>query len=904
MSFIRSRRKSQLYFSGVCLLAVCTLAVVAVSPAYAQGADEIEEVVVTGIRKSLRDGISSKRDADNFVDVINAVDIGKLPDTNLAESLQRISGVQIVRDNAASREQLSGQTVNIRGLPTLATINGRSIIAGSLTRNFDFRTLASEGFGQLIVSKTATADAIEGGVGGTIELVTRSPLEFDETVFSVTALGAFLDYADTSNPSFSGLFSTKFLDDRVGLLISGSYEDLETRTDAYTARGGWVVGNGFTGSGFDFDNDGTEDAILPSDIRYWYQNDQRERLGFNGVLSIAASDTLELTFDVNYSEFDRDFFNGVFRTAGFSAANAVAGSLNIDSNGSLLAGSFDNALVQSDGRLEVDDVETLTYGFNADWDNGPWEFNFDIGYTEGSADGRQLINRYSLLNGANVTFDYRGQQLPDLVLDGGATDATDRSQYRTDLLFNNPEFFDNSETSTRFDVAFNTSDGFITKWSGGVRYADTQIDRIWLLQDGFAGAGLLANPVAVDQTTGDFNPASQSVLDPLLGNGFPVSDFLGDESGNFPRAFLYTVYPGGNINGPGDYANIYQLSPILNEFEGPHTDIDEETIAAYIRADFETSWGDVPVRGNFGIRFIETDVTSTAFQTQQAGGTALETEGNDYSNVLPSLNLVADLSDDLLFRFGIGRTMRRPDLDDLRSSLSADLSDNSASAGNVSLDPLVSDQIDIGLEWYFAEDGLLSGTVFFKDVEDFIATETETNVDVGLVGFDGGTLFTVTRPVNSGTADIVGFEVTYQQAFTSLPGWAQHLGLFTNFTYTDDDTSSGQSFQELSDQVLNIVAYYDDGRLDARLAYNWRSEYAFGGDGSNGIQFLGIDEIVEDSGQFDLSISYALNDNFSLLLEGINLTEEDFTRFSGVDSRLREFRTGERRISIGARATF
>ena len=169
----------------------------------------VEEIVVTGTRTALRSGIDAKRGADNFSDVIKAEDIGELPDANLAESLQRITGVQIVRDNAASREQQSGQIVSIRGLPTLAVLNGRTMLpGGTASRDFDFRSLASEGFSELVISKSPTADRVEGGVGGTIELNTRSPLEFEKRTLSFTGSAARLSYAETTNPDVSASMPT------------------------------------------------------------------------------------------------------------------------------------------------------------------------------------------------------------------------------------------------------------------------------------------------------------------------------------------------------------------------------------------------------------------------------------------------------------------------------------------------------------------------------------------------------------------------------------------------------------------------------------------------------------------------------------------------------------------------
>jgi iron complex outermembrane receptor protein len=866
------------------------------------GGYELEEVVVTGVRASLRGGIDAKRGADNFVDVIKAEDIGELPDANLAESLQRITGVQIVRDVAASREGLSGQTVNIRGLSSLATINGRTMLAGSLSRDFDFRTLASEGFGELVISKSPAANQIEGGLGGTIELKTRNPNEFEERQLSFTANAITLDYAGTTNPNYSGFYADSFADGRLGVLVSGSYEELDTRTDAYTARGGWIVSNGFTESGFDFDENGTQDLILPSDIRYWYQEDQRVRTGLDTSVVFAAAESLDITFNANYSKLERDFFNGVNRAAGFGATNAVADSLSIDDSGNLQAGTFNDALLQSDGRLEIDNVKAVNYGVNFDWELGDWGVNFDIGRSEGQNEGRQLISRYRLIESPTITYNYNNSTIPSVIVNDGSTDLDDRSLYRADLYFNNPDVGENDETMLRLDIERTFSDGVITKVTGGIRSTDTQYSSSSFRQVGFVDVA--GNPVSTDQATGEYIPADTSKLDPIL-QGFPVDDFFAGQSGDFQRSWVYTSYPDAGLGDGGVYADIYGLTAKgVTEVLGNRTDINEDTFAAYFMADYEFDLGGVPVNGNFGIRYVGTDVSSLGLQTQQDGSQDFAVSEHDYDDILPSLSVVASLSDNLLFRAAFAEVMKRPNIDSLRASLSVDLSDLAGSAGNVELDPYRAKQVDMGLEWYFANEGLLSATVFYKDVENFLSVETETNVNLGLVGYDGGTLFTVKRPVNAGTAEIKGFEVSYQQTFDFLPEPFNNLGAIANYTYADADTSSGETFPELSEQVYNLIAFYDNGRFDARFAYNWRSEYAFGGDGSNGLQFLGISEKVEDGGQLDFSTSYSLTDNFDVMFEVLNITEEDFSRVVGNSSRLREYRTGERRFSLGIRATF
>lgn len=862
-------------------------------------ADEADAIIVTGVRAGLRSAIGEKRTADNFADVIKAEDIGQLPDASVADSLQRITGVQIVRASGSSREGLSGQPVNVRGLPSLSIINGRTLMSGDLSRDVDFRTLSSEAFGQLTISKSPTADRIEGGLGGTIELETRNPLDFKERVFAFTVQGNYLEYADTLNPDVSGFYTDTFADGRIGVVLAGYYSRNKTRQDQFLTRGGWNVQNGYTGSGEDFDANGVEDVILPADLRVNYGGDVQERIGADGALVFAATDNLTLRVDGNYSRFNRDFFNGVFRAANNGAANLVPGSATIE-DGTLLAATFNNQLVQSDGRLEIDNVTSYNYGFNAKWEKDRWNANFDIAMSGGGSDGIQYINRYQLRTPATVQWDFTGPSpIPDIVVNNGAN-LSDRSLYRVDLTFANTDRNRNREFSTRADLSYDL-DGFLSKLSIGGRYTRATFKLTHF--DQVNQAGNVNNPVV-------FNPAGQRLtaanpaLDPLF-IGFPVKSVFDGVDGSFPRTWLYTSYPGASLNEAGAYGDIYGLEAAGKvEALGNRTNIREQTIAGYGRADFEGEIGSMDFQGNIGARVVGTKVKSIAFQTQQNGTGAFVTETNDYVDFLPSATAILNINPDLIFRLAAGRVMRRPDLPQLRSSLSADLSSLNANAGNVALKPFRADQIDAALEWYFSDDGLLSGTVFYKDVSNFITVTTQTGVDIGLVGFDGGRLFTLTRPVNAGNAKIKGAEFSYQQAFTFLPGPLKHLGMIGNYTFTDADTSSGQAFPNLSRHVLNLIGYYDDGTFDTRIAYNWRSRYAGLGDGPNGLQFLGVDEYIAASGQLDASAHYKLTGNFSLTLDVLNITKARYRRFSGIEDRIVDYRSAERTIAFGVRAKF
>jgi iron complex outermembrane receptor protein len=866
-----------------------------------QATSDGQDIVVTGVRESLRSGINEKRRADNFSDVIKAQDIGELPDNSIADSLQRITGVQVVRNIGASREGQSGQPVSIRGLPSLALINGRTLLAGPIGRDVDFRTLASEGFGELVISKSPTADRIEGGLGGTIELKTRNPLDFPKGVTSLTVQGSYLDYGDTFNPSVSGLISRTFLDNRVGILLSGSFQKRRIWQDQFQARDGWRVQNGYTGSGYDFDKNGTADLITPSDLRLGIGDDHQTRYGADGTLTFAATDELTLRVDGSYSRFSRDWFNGVFRVSGLGGGNLVAGSGVVDDKGSLLKGTFLNQLIQADGRLEMDVVYAYNYGFNADWKRDRLHVTFDVAESVGGTKGRQLINRFQLLTPQTVSYDFgTDNPVPDIVV-GSGINLADRSLYRTDLTNNDLNRGRNRELSSRFDVTYDL-DGWLTSLSAGSRF--TRANYRASLFPQVQQANNVANAAVYDPVTGLRRTAAYVGLDPLF-RGFPSGPIFQGTGGNFPREWLYTSYPSADINSSGDYADIYNLDAAGRvENLNARVNLREKTYAGYVRADLEGAFGSLPFRGNVGVRVVKTEESSLAYQALPQGGSGFATDENNYTDVLPSATMIFNLRDDLLLRAAAGKVMRRPDLQQLHSPIVVERSSLTATAGNINLKPFQANQGDIALEWYFARDGVLSGTLFYKDVKNFIAVTTQRDVDLGIPGFNGTTIYTVTRPVNAGSAKIKGFELNYQHAFTFLPAPFDKLGIVANYTFSDAKTTSGQSFLNLSRHVVNVIGYYDAGNFDFRLAYNWRSRYASLGDGSNGLQFLNIDEFVRPAGQLDLSSRYDITKNLSVQFEALNLTNADFLRYSGYEARNREYRVEGRTYALSLRAQF
>lgn len=894
--------------------------------------DDVEVIMIKGVRNSLKEALLEKRFADDFRDVIKAEDIGEMPDASIADSLSRITGVQVVRDAGTSLENTTGQQVSIRGLPSLTIVNGRTALSGQLDRNVDFRVFASEAFSQVAASKSPTANQIEGGLGGTIELETRNSLELDERVVSLTTEIVYLDYPGTTNPKVVGLYADKFFDDKLGILISGSYRKQETLLDQYYNRSGYrVLSNIDADTGFDFDNDGENDDILsPNNPRLNHGVDNQTRTGLEVSLVYQPTEELTFKFDATNATFDRDYQNGVFAAAGLSSVSRLDyDSVVLDDTGTLVKGTWLNAVPQVDGRYQIRNTESKNYGFNVEWKGSDYVIEFDISDATGFGDFDRSIIRTRALNNADITYDATVPgYIPDIIVNQVGTttpfDFNDRDSLRADLTLRNRGVFDNTEQSSRFDFTY-FLDGAFSAIKTGVRWAETNYFRTnWSNESVVNDA---SNDLFFDlstDTTSDRLSVAVPALDPILVEGyFPNSGgvFAGRD-GNFPRTWLYAQYPGLGVDDTGVLGTIlgngWDQDVRTDENETPSTfaDITEETLAAYIRGDFD--FGDY-ISGNVGLRFVNTDITSTALQeTRLSTGTvtSLVTATHDYNNVLPSLNLTAELQEDLLLRFGAGTVIRRPNVGSLRNRTTLSLSSFTGTAGNVQLDPFEADQFDISLEWYFSDEGALTGGLFYKDVKNFIGSETtflsleDANIDPSDIPDDelneGGDQFTITRPINAGGAKIQGFEIGFQQPFTNAEGFFSKTGIVTNYTYIDADREDGERYENLSRHFANLILYYDDGQFDTRIAYNYRSNFRSAGDGGNILLGQGVDiyEIVDDSFSLDLSARYRVNDIVTLRFQALNLTEEPYLRYVGNESRVRDYREQGRTYSFNVKATF
>lgn len=855
------------------------IAALATSPAAAQSdgpptatADDVEEIVVTGFAASVARALDQKRSADGIVDAISAEDLGKFPDLNLSESLQRIPGVTLDR-NAVGE----GQSINLRGLGsefTRVEINGMSGTSNGTGgrfgnseggRGFNFEILASELFTNAAVFKTSSADQEEGGLAGLVRLETPKPFDYRDTRLSASVQGNYSELADTVDPRAALLFSKNF-SDRFGVAASIAYSDTTFRSD--TVEGGSF--RPFAGA-----NTGTRAtpeqraALNANGTRYYHFDETRETIGATLALQFQPADNLRLTLDGIYGSLKSDRLALRDDAAIESGANAPVSATIVD--GVITAGQFtgiqqrvganffttDENLYQLTGRLEWNPTERLTVR--------PF-----IGYSKRKAD--RTFDLYSFRLAQNGVFDpgVVSYSLRGDFVDFAST-ATDFASNPQDFLFNVFIFRPSTDQDEEFSAKLDFEREFGTALDAvkfGLRYADRSKSRVATQErlQRLGTAGPLVPPTLA---------AAADLVDYKVRGGSPSapSQLLSVDE----RALRDAFFPNG--------------SPVAGTFVRPlpgfgaqqSFDIDEKTFNAYGLAEFKVGGLDL----NAGLRYVRTEQTSSGntvenlfAPTERISPISRE---KTYSAFLPSLTVRYDVNDELVLRAAYSRTLTRPNLADLAPSETVagiDTGGGTGTRGNPELDPFLSDNVDVGVELYFAREALVGGNIFYKKIDGFIDTRTFTETRTFPRQSDGVLVtgpILFTEPFNGVSAKVKGFELALQSRLTFLPeGPLQNLGVLLNYTYNDSSADfavvgdvRSRGLPGLSRNSYNAVVYYDDGRFDARLAYAWRDRYLaqFSDD-------FGVPRFTDSFGQLDFSANYNVTDNIALQFQALNLTRE------------------------------
>ncbi|AWH45073.1 TonB-dependent receptor [Stenotrophomonas sp. ZAC14A_NAIMI4_1] len=882
-------KKTPVTFAASALASAVLLALA--GPATAQDAaaanpTELDAVTVTGYRASVEKALDIKRSEKGMVDAIVAEDIANFPDLNLAESLQRIPGVTITRDAGEGRNiSVRGlgpdfTRVRINGLEALTTVGGSDQSGGTnRSRGFDFNVFASDLFSQLIVRKTASADVEEGSLGATVDLRTARPFDYDGFTFAASGQGSFNDLAEKASPRAAALIADTWADGRFGGLLSVAYSERRVREEGsntgrwYSAssNGGFSPSSPFTA--------GLADGVWhPYFPRYTLLEHDQKRLGVTASLQWKPTDNTEFALDALYSKIDtvrsEKYIEAISFAYSAQKQNMVLRDGYIDpSSGALLYGLFDGAGVRSEQRRDEWNTAFKQVSLS-----GEHRFSdaFKVNLLAGHSSSKHAnpVQTTLIMDKSNVSgysYDFRDSVTHPTFNYG--IDPTDANGWTLAEVRLRPQYASNSFDNGALDFTWNFGPSFTLR------------------------GGLLAKDYKFD--TSEYRRQSETVVPTFADGSYTV-----------PAALVDIARLGGVAGSPDAWAvpDLAALSQLLGIYSGQgiyqlyernatRRNVEERDRGAWLMGEFGFDIGSVPVSGNVGVRRVKTSQSSTGYSTVD-GAMVLTHVSRDYTDTLPSLNLVAELAPDLMLRFGAAKVMARPGLSSLTPGTTLSLSSGHryVNGGNPNLDPIRARTLDLGVEWYFQEGGLLGLALFHKDIESFVQG-TSTVMPFSASGLPASLLdgtgvspnedFTFTRPLNTPGGDLKGAEFNYVQPFSFLPGRWSNLGLQLNYTWVDSQiqylTSTGAASLKtdltgLSKNSYNSTLFYEGEKLGARVSYTHRDGYYTQVPASvQGFSFHGMDAVDT----LDASISWKIDDHLEVSLEGINLTNETSNEWVG-----------------------
>lgn len=990
-------------YSMITMLTLAATALPFVSAAHAQE-QALEEVTVTGIRGSLASALEEKRSSDNLVEIIQSEDVGKLPDQNLAEVLENVTGIQITRTAGV------GTGVQIRGTNANRTeINGVSTVgSGSGRSGINFEDVSAAIIAAVEVTKAPDAKTIEGSVGGTINLRTIRPLDLEERVATIRVQAEDSSLStDGATPRVSGTYGNNWTTDSgdFGVVISAGFSEQDvTAFRPRTDRDNFVA----AGTG----NDPTSGGFLP--IQFFvqdYDNYEYETNNFAGTFEWSPNDSVKFDFNAVMNDQERRqessriqasgisdnrniYTPSAFETVNFGSVDSSNGTIDLGSVQAAVQGIIPIDADGSDGNLRFSGdtnsrlTESEIFSLGADWNRGALSGRVEVSSSKSDSStpsfnttlnfinpnspldyAALLANRQGNLANGTSNYDSNENGTPfEYDLTGGSLTfgvAQDAANGPTSAMLLDPanvvlrdvqqgqNVAENSEKAFRADFTYDLDWNAVTSIDFGFRYNETNSLRDQIT----SSVGLRKID---DSPTGDLF-ADILVAGP---NNFNAAD--GREL--YVRDFL-TVNPELVASNPEAVlaainAAIVANNAITGSTRGPISsptsstsaffDIEEETNAFYGQANFEKGI----FRGNFGLRYLNTDISSTA-NSELNGVVSPTTSTSSYSFVLPRFNLVANVREDLVLRAAWGKDIRRPDFDDLSSAYTFSTSPNPAvNLGNPGLEPEEVTSFDLSAEWYFAPSSVLSIGYFNKKREGLFVRNDESPAEDAVTGFrditgpdcEAGGIFNPIADINvfgpvgvgvcvpssqtingAGETTQKGIELAVQydlSGFEDQLGWASGFGVIAN--YTSQEFSGGDSYLgdtsraatvfasngatnvdmraplvDLSETSYNITMFYEKHDISARMRYTWREAYRSTDFGSTSSFPWGFPVVQEDRGQLNASISYDVNDNLNIGIEAVNITEAEVEQSCVNQGALLCYQgLTDRRVTVGASYRF
>jgi TonB-dependent receptor len=849
----------------------------------------LEEVVVSGYVESLVQARAIKRNAVGNEEAIVAEDIAAFPDLNLAESLQRVPGVTINRDSGEGRQ------ITLRGLGpdfTRTQLNGMEVLGNtasgmdnrggvSRTRSFDYSLFASELFDSVIIQKSYAADQDEGGIGGTVQLSTAKPFDYDGFKAVLSGKGQSNSNTHTVTPRLVGLISDRW--GNFGALASIAYSTNDSNEFGYR-NWGWSpikVSPGNIGAGVS----ATDAALLESGKIYapqadtystWY--DHRTRLGSTVALQYEPTDTLKFGLDGLYSRLTNDRSDYALAAAGTNALTGnVSGTQILQSDviqgNTLVAANYTGVDMRSEFNTETDSTkfyQTVLHG--SDQVTNELLVKGLVGYSRSDYELPYFDKVFLESKHQAFGFDDR----PTVPMNGYGFNPADPAQWNLMRLDTQANSIINAYTNAKLDLEYALN-------SSSTIEAGSEFKR-------FTDQGAQYNNKVFYNTPADLAiPAADKI-------GVPYDTLVPYVVGDVNRTYAYI----------GQTRNIMSaafLSP------GSNYAITERTVAGYLQYDLNTTLWGYQFKANAGVRYYSTDLTSAGSVNSGSGLQPVQV-ANTYHGALPAANLAFYLRPDLVARLSADRNISRPALSDLAAAgtISTAPFGGSLSIGNPNLKPFTADSVESSLEYYAGKVAFVSVGAFYKKLKSFISSQTTVEpysvtgypLSFLLPGQTGSILYNVSQPVNVNGANIKGIELGAQRDFDFLPAPFNHFGIVANGTYADGSSVAiingapvDLPLVNLSKYSANATLYYETERWGARISEAYRGKYldSAGGNGN-------IGEGYEATNNVDFTAHYNFTPHLKATLEGLNITNQHIVQYTDIPTHRIEVNTSSGRTIL------
>jgi iron complex outermembrane recepter protein len=887
--------------------------------------DPAAKVVVSGIRASLASSLATKRIQDGVVDAVSAEDAGKFPDTNIAESLQRVTGVQIQRNNG------EGRYISVRGLgPEFnnVLVNGRTLTSDTGGREFSFDLLSPDLISKVLVYKTSQPFLPEGGIGSTVDIQTARPLSGKVGHTSVVNVSESYDSNSRKNtPNASAMYSFANDNRTLGVAASLSYTDRASKqnkavTDSWNYRDVAMINGDLNSKGLTMADVTTKKLYMPQSFGFQQENESRKRLVSNVTVQFNPSDTWKMTADALYSRLDQrnsviaisDWNNPSQVAVKYDASGQVTGFLRPGSifyannpglvgDGKALTDVNSNDMIVKGGdRLST----TKAFGLNSKWALAPeWKLEGDVASsrTASTQPDMWVVAGMVPKNGDVLTFG----STPTVTFGDSITDPT---AVRAHAVADSDVRFSDSLHEGRLNLSWNHEIGYFKGIDSGLAYSKREVERTsWGSDSWNAFSGYHVSL-----------PSSLFTVTPL-GNPFGSGGQVPSAYLSFdPNAYMnYLNQPAllAQSNDPATYSDPskYPNGPMAIDYTKPSMWGVEEKVSSIF---LDSKWEGAGWSADAGVRLVHVNSTSigvsrTLLSATKSpndttyilawGPTAVTSVSNTYNSYLPSANLKFDLTKDMVLRLGASKTETRPTLNQMGVDnwYGGRYGDVQTGGGNPYLQPMQSKNFDVSYEWYLSRTNFVGAAVFQKNVYDFLEQRL---VDIRIPQYNEVVHDTRVRNGQEGT--IKGAEIAGQYSFDSAIPWLRGFGVAANYTYVDakasrdgDSEAFSCGYPGLSRQSYNGSVFFENEKFQARVSYNWRSHFAVDcGGGST------LPRTRAAYGQTDASLRYNLTPSMSVYLDAINLNNARMHEYANNESEFLTLEDVGRRVNVGLRMAF